>query len=61
MFGWMRDWVDGFKTREAYCFRCRCDMKIDKPRTVILSNGTETQQGVCVDCGTNLSKFKARA
>jgi len=28
---------------------------------VILRNGTKTQQGVCGYCGTNLSKFKAKA
>ena len=60
MISWMKEFFWGV-TYEAYCFRCRCDRKIDKLKTIVLSNGTKTQQGICVDCGTKLSKFKARA
>jgi len=60
MFAWMKEFFWGI-TCDAYCFKCRCDRKMDNPQTVILRNGTKTQQGVCGYCGTNLSKFKARA
>ena len=60
MFAWMKKVFLGI-TCEAYCFTCRCDRKIDKLKTIMLSNGTKTQQGVCIDCGTKLSKFMGKA
>jgi hypothetical protein len=58
MLSWMRDW---FQTWEAYCFKCRCDRKIENPRMVVLRNGNETRQGICFYCGTNLSTFARKA
>jgi len=55
MFSWVKDWVDGFKTWEAYCFTCKTKRKMGNPKTKFLGNGRETRQGRCVVCGTNLS------
>ena len=57
MFAWISNWVDGFKVKtwKAYCFKCRCKRRIDRPRTAILKNGRETRQGNCVYCGTHIS------
>jgi hypothetical protein len=59
MFGWMRKFF-GPLTVGAYCFKCRCDRTIENPKTIVLSNGTKTRQGVCHACGTNLSKLEGK-
>ena len=55
MFTWIRGLMAGFKTWEAFCFKCQRKRKIDNLRTKILQNGRETRQGNCYYCGTHIS------